>query len=195
MGLAADATSFNPAPVQIKATGAGLPVGTVIAWPVATNPPDYASWMECDGRAVDQATYPELYALVGGNVPDFRGMFLRGVGGKAGELGELQAEGVYIDPATARISLAGKMADVAPEERGDSSAEGGMRVSVRSQRVYSIGSVTKTYSGRGSSLSNETLSSYTNGFTEDIPFSISVDGADETRPVNKSVRYLVRAKP
>ena len=34
--------------------------------------------MICDGRAVSRTVYPELYAVVGANVPDLRGQFIRG---------------------------------------------------------------------------------------------------------------------
>lgn len=70
-------------------------VGTVAAFPVSTPP---AGWLECDGSALAQATYPELYAFLkdgGGsciygeaagnfNLPDYRGEFLRGWDNSAG---------------------------------------------------------------------------------------------------------------
>ena len=72
--FAADATSFDPTKVPIQAKGAGgVPVGTVVSWPVASNPADPANWLECNGQSVSPTVYPELYALVGGNVPDYRG--------------------------------------------------------------------------------------------------------------------------
>lgn len=55
-------------PVQAK-----LPIGTVIAFPVATLP---MGWIECNGQIT--APYPLLEDLVGANVPDLRGEFIRG---------------------------------------------------------------------------------------------------------------------
>lgn len=78
--LGADATSFDPTQVAVKAKGAGgVPVGTIISWPVATDPEDMDNWLECNGQAVLQTAYPELFAVVGARVPDYRGEFLRGV--------------------------------------------------------------------------------------------------------------------
>ena len=38
--------------------------------------------------------YPELAALVGATVPDYRGYFLRGVGGNSASLGEKQGDAI-----------------------------------------------------------------------------------------------------
>jgi len=67
----------------------GTPAGGVIAF-AGTNPP--AGWLLCDGSAVLRTTYARLFAAVGTawgsgdgtttfNLPDLRGLFLRGVNG------------------------------------------------------------------------------------------------------------------
>lgn len=69
----------------------GVPVGTVVAFagPVANIP---VGWLLCDGNLISSTTYPHLFAAIqyswGGsgssfNLPDMRGMFLRGVSGDA----------------------------------------------------------------------------------------------------------------
>jgi len=73
----------------------GNPVGTIIAWPVAQNPEDMENWLECNGQAVNQATFPELYSIIGAHVPDLRGQFLRGLGGNSGSLGAVRAWCLY----------------------------------------------------------------------------------------------------
>lgn len=75
-------------------TGIVMPVGTVIAFAgTLENIPD--GWLLCDGRALERnnAQYADLFAVLGTswgapdadtfNVPDLRGMFLRGVAGDA----------------------------------------------------------------------------------------------------------------
>lgn len=45
-----------------------LPVGTILDWAGTfdgTHKPDAGTWMECDGSAIAQATYADLYALFG----------------------------------------------------------------------------------------------------------------------------------
>lgn len=79
----------------------GVPVGAVIAWPSATLPrasngviPSQAAcvaagsaeqaeawgceWLEADGSVLNSAAYPELFAVSGQQLPDYRGLFLRG---------------------------------------------------------------------------------------------------------------------
>jgi microcystin-dependent protein len=67
-----------------------MPPGGVIAYGGATAP---AGWLLCDGSVVSRNTYPALFIALGGtsspyglgdgsttfNLPDYRGMFLRGV--------------------------------------------------------------------------------------------------------------------
>ena len=89
----ADSTTFNPTTVAVIAKGtSSIPVGTIISWPVAQNPADWQNsdgsynWLECNGQSISKTVYPELFALMGGQVPDLRGLFLRGLGGNSAEL-------------------------------------------------------------------------------------------------------------
>ena len=50
-----------------------LPPGVIIPYAGVTPP---AGWIECNGQST--AAYPALAAVVGGNVPDLRGEFIRG---------------------------------------------------------------------------------------------------------------------
>ncbi|MBO6267312.1 MAG: hypothetical protein J6M06_03680 [Synergistaceae bacterium] len=86
---------------NIAAKSSGVPVGTVISWPIASMPEDAENWLECDGKAV-----PFNYELakIMTHTPDYRGMFLRGKGGKSGALGEKQHESVHISES-AGISM------------------------------------------------------------------------------------------
>ena len=71
-----------------------FPPGVIFpfAGPVEKIPP---GWMLCDGTVLNKADYPGLYAAIGinwgepsaetFNLPDLRGVFLRGVSGSAGD--------------------------------------------------------------------------------------------------------------
>lgn len=81
------------------------PIGAIIAFPAAAIP---NGWLECNGQAVSRTTYAELFALISTsygtgdgsttfNLPDYRGVFLRGKdngkGYDAGRvLGDLQQD-------------------------------------------------------------------------------------------------------
>ena len=103
--LAADSTSFDPTKVMVQSVGASIPVGTVITWPSNSWPSDRDNWLECNGQSISSAVYPELTALVGSQVPDYRGLFLRGQGSQtsthygtvthsSATLGQLQGDGI-----------------------------------------------------------------------------------------------------
>jgi hypothetical protein len=76
-------------------TGYVSPVGTIIAYGGSFGP---EGWIECDGRDLKIADYPDLYAIIGQvwgadeskpgtfKAPDFRGRFLRGVDDRPREL-------------------------------------------------------------------------------------------------------------
>lgn len=85
------AQQFQSVPYALAAPDA-TPPGTVVAY-MGTTPP--AGWLLCDGTAINRTTYAKLYLVLGNscgygnnsttfNLPDFRGMFLRGMDGTAG---------------------------------------------------------------------------------------------------------------
>ena len=103
--LAADSTSFDPTTVMVQSVGASIPVGTVITWPSNSWPSDRDNWLECNGQSISSAVYPELVALIGASVPDYRGISLRCQGSQMSThygavthssvaLGELQGDAI-----------------------------------------------------------------------------------------------------
>ena len=54
-----------------------IPVGGIITYG-GINLPD--GWLLCDGAQISQATYPNLFAVVGGTLPDLRSRFIVGTG-------------------------------------------------------------------------------------------------------------------
>lgn len=68
-----------------SATTSIYPIGAVISY--AGPPLDAQAWLLCDGKAYPKGQYEQLYTRIGDtygaegdnfNVPDYRGMFLRG---------------------------------------------------------------------------------------------------------------------
>ncbi len=196
--LSADSTSFALA--EVKASGAGVPVGTVIAWPHDLLPegsratdPHPREWLECDGQVVAAAVYPELAAylsaLYGGKVPDLRGMFLRGLGSQT----HMQNNGSTVGN-TATTHASGALGAV----QGDA-----------------IRSITgHIYEWKGSEYMSTNGAFYTsqygggqlgghNNFNTVAPDQVYAffdtsrvtPTAPEIRPVNTAVRYLIRARP
>ena len=113
--------------------------------------------------------YPELFAVMGGQVPDLRGLFLRGTGGNAAELGTVQGDAIRNITGTFVTDF--NSADYSRYMSGafDATNVPGL--------IRLDGNVSHT--------------------DKLISFNVSrvVPTANENRPINRSVRYLVRARP
>ena len=121
--------------------------------------------------AVPRGAWPELFAVVGGQVPDLRGLFLRGHGGNSAPLGEIQ------EHAMRDISSAGSIS----VGFGGYLTGNGIFKPVGSHGVVVI---------RGSWDGNWGSTAY--------GLDLSAGGvpvANEVRPDNQAVRFLVRARP
>lgn len=85
-----DATAQAQLPALGSARAAGVPVGTVVAFAGDGRKAVPAGWLLCDGAEVSREQYPELFRAIGTrygagdgastfHLPDYRGLFLRGV--------------------------------------------------------------------------------------------------------------------
>ena len=110
-------------------------------------------------------SYPELRNVVGPNVPDLRGLFLRGVGGNSAALGIQQKDAVGKHRHAEAIGSPNRTADCC----------GG--IASTKNVTTSDEEYCKTIEGQ--------MSWRCGGYY----------GENETRPVNMAVRYLIRARP
>ena len=144
----------------------------IVAWSLATNPSD--NYLECNGQAVDSKKYPKLYKLMK-NAPDYRGVFLRGLGSvtsthygtvnhSSSNLNELQGDAIRNITGTF-----GYLAD--------------------RHGIYTDGSfyIAEQREGSHRDISG---SNWRFGFNA----SRVVPIANENRPINKAVRYFIKAK-
>ena len=131
--------------------------------------------------------YPELFALMGGQVPDLRGLFLRGYGAQS----HAQNNGstVGITSTTHRSGILG-------EVQGDCSRpiSGGLS---NVQGAANPAGVAASGVFERRIHSDRAAGSYGGSYFTNLTFSSSrvVPTAEENRPVNMAVRYLVRARP
>ncbi len=118
-----DATTFDPTTISLTAAssniayGAGVPVGTVVAWPHVDLPSGATQsvctasvsssdalahgceWLICDGSTINGTAYSALAAIVGATLPNLKGRFLEGANGVVGETKEAglpNIEGTWI---------------------------------------------------------------------------------------------------
>ena len=111
--------------------------------------------------------YPELYAIVGGNVPDFRGYFLRGNGGKSAALGVAQGDAIR--------NIKGDMGRMPPSTNVGGNPESGPFATYK-------------YANDGGFYPSSTARHMNFDASRVVPV------ANENRPINKSVRYLIRSR-
>lgn len=142
---------------------------------------NHGNWLICNGQAVSRTTYADLYALIGTNfgsgdgettfnVPDYRGKFLRCLGGdSAANVYTTQAEGL-------------------PNIEGEFSCAG---MSIGTQGYTATGAfkhISNSYSGSDGYGSNST------GLGFDASASNAIYGAsDHVTPVNQAVNYFIKA--
>ncbi len=191
---ARDARFLAAGPPALTGARAGhAPVGGIIAWPFPRDPRDSAAWLDCDGRAVQAADYPALVAVLAGpsaasaRLPDLRGVFLRGFGSRS-----VSQENGTLTGVTATLHRSGPLGVLQGDamRRITGTLPGGGRSRPDAHAADGLrGAFFRDWSSRGPG----------SGETADGRAPIGFDsgrvtpGAEETRPVNMAVRWLIRA--
>ncbi|WP_455654320.1 phage tail protein [Phascolarctobacterium sp.] len=149
---------------------AGVPIGTVLAWPSHTLPTDGGVWLLCNGQSC--ASFPELVKVLGkSTVPNYQGIFLRGYGSQvsthygtvthsSAALGELQGDAIR--------NIYGSWNSGQYQWSSDGA-------------IYGI----KNWSIEDNN--------YNQGYRAYLDSSRVVPTANEDRPINRSVNYIIRA--
>ena len=153
-----------------------------LCYPYLPQVPEGFEIVPCDGRALSKTTYPELYQIIGGtfgytdttfNIPDYRGLFLRGYGvgqkydvGRV--LGQIQASG-----APNITGTCGQFKDTS------GSADGAF---------YGRFVQGSSHSG-GGGYANTALR-----FSANLSSPVYQDGLTEIRVTNQAVYYIMRIK-
>ena len=164
----ADSTSFDPTRVEVKAKGSGgVPVGMILAWPVGQNPEDMDNWLECNGQSISPSVYPELFAVVGGQVPNLRDRTVWGNGTN-----------------TVGTTLSAGLPNITGSA-GSGNSTGGYR------------SPTGAFTSNGSCYSADARFQSPNVYMKfDASLSNSIYGKSTTvQPPARVVRFLIRARP
>lgn len=132
------------------------------------------------GISIADSVYPELVALIGASVPDYRGLFLRGHGS--------QTSTHYGTVTHSSADLGQLQGDAIREIKGNAIMLGGTGNDLFSG-VLSISSFDPDIAWM--SPSGNTRAQFRNF---EFQASKNTPSAQEIRPVNRAVRYLIRAK-
>ncbi|AQW81280.1 phage tail protein [Campylobacter pinnipediorum] len=157
-----------------KSDNDGVPPGTIIAFAgnISNKP---SGFLECNGASLSKSTYSKLYSAIGTtyggsgsnfNLPDFRGMFLRGVGGNAAALGTKQGDAIR--------NIQGKISLV-------------RRGSYEKNEVSGVFAYDKSWSAALKSGNEDSW-----GSTASFDVSRVVATANENRPQNFAIYWLIK---
>ncbi len=173
-----DATSFSPEKVQIQAQSIGVPVGTVIVW-TKEQIPD--GWLECNGQKVNKTLYPDLAALMS-NTPNYKGMFLRGAGSQT------VTHGSY-----GSVNHGTTLGQVQGDSIRNITGSNNSPVFFPFANGHSQGAFTEYHNGTGWIIRYALGDT---GINSGIQFnaSLAVPTANENRPVNVGVKYIIKAE-
>ncbi len=153
------------------------PIGTVALWTTATPP---SGWIEMNGQST--ASYPDLANIVGANVPDLRGEFVRGWDNGRGvdtgrNLNVVQSESIN----ASSLSFVG---NALPAHTHSSSVKVGVSGSTSgTHALYRISNI----HGNSSAVSIGSKSAGT-------PSGTIVGNGTETKPRNVALMYIIRAE-
>lgn len=175
-----DITQLRQAIQALIAATGGVPVGTITAYGGTSVP---SGWLECNGAELLISGSPELYAAIGTswggatsddlfNIPDLRGLFLRG-----------QDNGAGVDPnAASRTAIAagGNSGDAVGSYQDD-----GLKAHSHSLGIP-LADNNDDYAGPPSA---------SNGALVGVTYNMSTanSGGLETRPKNAAVKYIIKA--
>ena len=150
----------------------------IIAWPLITNPSD--NYLECNGQAIDSKKYPKLYKLMK-NTPDYRGLFLRGLGSQTYS----QLNGT-LNGITATTYTSGDLNNI----QGDSIRN--IYGELPDRNSYYMWTGVFSFNVQKPEENGATLTE--GGYRGIFDTSRVVPTANENRPINKAVRYFIKAK-
>jgi microcystin-dependent protein len=163
-------------------TGPITPVGSIVMWP-SENPPD--GWLECNGDPISRETYADLYSVIGDmygpgdeittfNLPDMRGMFVRGWNHD-----KEVVPGEYEDPDASNRT-----------DRGDNT-EGDNIGTRQSYQIQKHGHTLRlAFSGSGNYHDTDKNNSSYNFL--DSSSSVEPYGGGETRPENIYLMFIIK---
>jgi hypothetical protein len=166
-------------PLSSQGSGGGVPIGTVIAWPLAVLPSgsDKDKWLECNGQAIDATKYPKLAALMS-YTPNYAGVFLRGYGSQYS-----YHYGTVLHSSAALGALQG---DAAREIQGEFNSNINNLSCRFASGAFLIGANISDGDGYTGAYGETYRLKFSSSYTTPV--------SNENRPVNVAVKYLIKAK-
>lgn len=204
----------QPAPILVDTSGNMqpgnsydyfMPAGLIMAYGGATTP---TGWLLCDGSAVSRTTYANLFSAIGTswgsgdgfttfNIPDCRGLFLRGVSGGSGRDPDAASRTAVNPGGNSGNSVGSYEADQYRSHSHGVSDPGHSHTALCNNsgpggetRILSVGP--GGAGNAGGSAATITNSGSSGIQPANTGVSINLSGGNETRPINVNVNYIVK---
>lgn len=186
-------TALTSVPYAEVATNASIPAGTVMAFAGdASKIP--AGWLLCDGSVVSRDTYASLYEAIEVawghgdnattfNLPDMRGVFLRGVSGNSNKDADANSRTLLKEGGNTGNNVGSFQGDAIRNITGNLGAHG---------RGTAFTSVTGIFTRSGNGTASEYGSSDKGSNSINIDASRQVPTGADNRPQNVSVNYIIK---
>lgn len=201
--------------VYLNATGTGAPFEEKIFFtsqaktgpPVGAIMPFYGTaataatlelggWFLCDGRSIasidDNVLFPDektaLQTVIGsGNLPDLRGLFLRGIDPAGGTQHDPDADRAVGNVQTSQIQGHSHNYDRASDATESANANVGVGVSTTNVRndVANVNVLTAAFATGGN---------HSHNINHTVTATNSAGSGNDTRPVNAAVNYLIKVR-
>lgn len=178
-----DGVNKNYVDSAVSSATGGMPIGSIAMWSTQTPP---SGWLECNGGEINRLAYPLLFAVIGTtfgsgngsttfNLPESRGLFPRGWNHSSTK------SSPYKDPdALTRIAAA--TGGLTGDNIGTLQADDYKSHSHTYRQPNNAASNYNTLSGSSSAVPGNTTG-----------IATSSSGGSETRPVNFSVMFIIKA--
>ncbi len=185
----ADSMSNQVGTDVVSIINALQPVGDIKASAQSAN---HGNWLLCNGQEVERTSYPELYDLIGTkfgagngvttfNVPDYRGKFLRGLGGNS-------ASNIQTTQAESLPSVPNHYHFIAGAKEGASDSVNITASNYMCQEGGASATHAVAYRLNGSSTAP------TKGRTSSTSVSNGLYNGSHVTPINQAVYFFIKAK-
>lgn len=194
------ADGANGSVLQTNGSGAlsfvaiqGVPTGTIFCFAIATVP---AGYLECNGQST--SGHPALAALIGSNVPDLRGEFVRGWASNRAvdtgrQIGSTQGDQnkSHNHTVTSNHNITDTGHSHSPTSNSpSSSAANGQSIAVNDTIVGNYGGGSGT--GLGPLGNRQFMNNAFTGISISTNNTVSNSGGTESRPRNVALMYIIK---
>ena len=183
---------------KVAANAVAMPAGTIVSYGGETIPD---GWLLCDGSEVSRSQYANLYAAIGTawgygdnaatfNLPDMRGVFLRGVTGVSGDDADTTTRVPRQDGGNSGNKVGSYQDDAIRNITGSISSNGTYGTAIFGGNPSTSGAIERSTTHNWNNAGNNVGGTLYSGFTFNASRVVPV--GNDNRPKNVYVYYIIK---